>query len=241
VPSLPFVELCIPLAVSAAVFVRAARRRAWPPAVPTIAVLLTGAAALRESGSIVWFGMTAVLLFAESTVAQERPGLRHLTRAATVAMAAASVLCCALALGRVIGQPESAYESVAPQSVISAVTENAAAHPCARILADNATASALLWRAPTLAGRIAFDARLEQYRPADLARFADFENGSAVEWSRSIRTFSILAGQSSYAPAFARHLGLLGRSWTVRHVGDTLIAVDRSASDDPRACAGRST
>jgi hypothetical protein len=76
--------------------------------------------------------------------------------------------------------PDAELEQDVPTHALVAVEQVLACHPGAAVLADQYSADALLWRDPQLAGRVAFDGRLELYPEAALRRWAGFIDGSAV-------------------------------------------------------------
>ena len=75
------------------------------------------------------------------------------------------------------------------------------------------TGSQLLWRYPSLAGRVGFDARTEIYRPADFLRFARFLTVSGSSWTAATRGYQVVAVTCSLHPNLCAALSSPG--WRV--------------------------
>jgi hypothetical protein len=204
-PSFVFFELCVPAAFVMLALVFASIKRRRPSTALLGAAGLTGAAAALKSGSIVWFGMAAALLLAEIGTAWW-PARARAPRVAPALMIATAVALSALVVTTVARRTDASYESLLPARVLTAASGYAASHPCGLILADNLSSSALLWRDPSLDGRIAFDARLEQYSFAGLSRWLEFKSARPPRWTSTTSGFRLLVAESPYAPALVRRL-----------------------------------
>lgn len=232
--SLAFFELCLPALLVVIALALAARQRSRPPTVILLALAITGAAAFVEAGSIIWFGMAAAILIAD--VAARRRSAWPLDRRLNVLVTVLATAVCALVMTQVMTTANATYESLVPKRVIAAAVTYASTHPCARILGDNLSSSALLWQAPSLADRIAFDARLEQYRPSALSRFAGFQGASSRGWLATTKGFRVLVGDASYAPALVGRLERMrNASVLVRQAGG--VAVINNADAASSRCA----
>ena len=224
-PSFAFFELAVPgaavLAALAACIVR--RIRVSPVLLGTTA--LTGVAAALEAGSIVWFGMAASLLLADT--AKVFSPIRVYRREALRVMAAAGVALSAVVAVRVVGEAPATYESLVPASVMHGATAYAAAHPGSLVLADNLSSSALLWSSPWLQGRIAFDARLEQYSPTALSRWLDFIE--ARRWPGVSGGYQILVGDSFYARKLVHRLNTLENATELARATDGVAVLNPAA------------
>jgi hypothetical protein len=104
--------------------------------------------------------------------------------AAVAAAVAATVL--------VATTTDRTFERRLPSAAIATVGGYLAEHPDARVLADDHTSSALLWFEPAAAGRVAFDARLEQFRAGDLKRWMDYLLVVHRRWSVATRGYDVL-------------------------------------------------
>jgi hypothetical protein len=169
------------------------RRPSWVLVTATAATAVATAMARRNE---VWFAMTAAVLIADSArtwLPTEKP-----SRAFVLVMTAAALGVASLGVGMLAMRTAGQYEALTPIRAITATAAYASHHPCVRILADNPTASALLWHDPSLAGRVAFDSRLEQYSKRALDRWIDFQLASGSRWLVTIRGYQVLMGSSTY-------------------------------------------
>ncbi|MFL6006801.1 MAG: hypothetical protein ACJ744_11205, partial [Gaiellaceae bacterium] len=88
----------------------------------------------------------------------------------STAAGAAVVIAFALAASH----PAASYARGYPDEGASAVAAYVNGHPEARIFANEAFSDWLLWKAPELSGRVAFDARFELLNSRQLHAIADF-------------------------------------------------------------------
>jgi hypothetical protein len=154
---LPFLVLA-PLTAWTAV----ARRREtslWER-VALVLLLASAATALRN---MVWLTLGAMPILAVAVngrVPADPPSSAFAARANRwlAGIAACAVV---IAMAVTLARPVTAFERAYPQTYLHAVQQAAAGDPGARIVADLGSADWLLWRDPSLRGRIAFDARLE--------------------------------------------------------------------------------
>ena len=114
-----------------------------------------------------------------------------------------------LALGSLALRPPSRYETHAPLPAIAAAARYATAHPCARIMADTRSASALLWLHPELVGRVGFDGELEVYSQHALREWIDFQTARGGQWLAAARGYQILLGSSADEPRLVSRLSTL--------------------------------
>jgi hypothetical protein len=203
-PSFAFFELCVPAAFALAAMLLASIRGWRPSAVVVGAAAMTAAAGAVESGSIVWFGMAASLLLADA--AKTWFPTRPRAGGFALALAIPAVLLGGFVLAQLSARSGPSYESLLPSRVMALTTAYAGSHPCTLVLADNLSSSALLWHDPWLAGRIGFDARLEQYPRAALTRFVAFTHGPSRGWAATHAGYGLLVGDSFYARGLVRKL-----------------------------------
>ena len=194
------------LAVAAAVLGLAAHASGRGLSAPR--VQLAGLAALGLAGAYalryqVWFTLAATPVLAQ--VAAElragRPAGRPFAgrlAAPCAALLAAFTVAAAVFVGTA---PGSAYTRAVSSTALDASARYALAHPDARILADDVTGSALLWQYPRLAGRVAYDSRIEIYRPAGFLAFARYLSVQGAHWMAPARGYQVLAVSCSYHPA----------------------------------------
>jgi hypothetical protein len=204
-PTPSFFELYGGLAILLALGLRAWRRtESVPRLVPVAAVLITAVAAWSESGNLVWFGMAAAILIADTALTKPKQAKSTLPGVLATGTTALAILATAITV--LATRTQAGYEQVIPTRLLASVTTYALAHPCATILADNWDGSALLWQSPALQGRIAFDARLEQYPQPPLSRWATYQSGTGKNWPTTISGYSILIANTAYTPATVKRL-----------------------------------
>ena len=223
-PAPDFFLLYVPLVLLLVVALRSWINGRRPSGILFGGVVVTAISAGLEGGSIVWFGMTSALLFAEMTrtLAPRRP-----TRAGVLAMTASAVAAGAVVVALLATRTVTDYQGSISTRVLAAASSYAASHPCSRILADNWDASALLWLDPSLYGRIGFDARLEQYSRGALSRWLAFEVGPKRGWLKTTAGYQLLIGNAAYTPELVTRLATIPRGRVLARDGlgiATLVA-----------------
>lgn len=216
--TLAFLQLLLPLMLAGTSTLIAWRRGQRPPLVLAIAVALTAVADLNAMRNGIWLAIAAAMLTAETSRAWVPT--RPLTPAFTRALAVGAVALGSLVLGSLLIRRADGYETHTPLNAIAATAVYGAVHPCARIMADTRSASALLWLYPELAGRVGFDGELEVYAQRSLREWIDFQSARGPQWLAAARGYQILVGSSADQPRLVRRLSALG--------GTSKLATDRS-------------
>jgi hypothetical protein len=111
---------------------------------------------------------------------------------------------------------------------VSSLRRIEARDPSARLLADDVTSGPLLWRMPSLDGRIAFDPRLEVVSQASLNRYADFLLGRP-DWLAVSRHYSVIVVSKTGNPPLAERMRT-APGWALAYQ-DTTDAVYTAKSD----------
>jgi hypothetical protein len=238
-PSFPggaFFAVYLPLLLVAFLAVRSVVCRRPAPAFLLLACTLTGISAAIRLGNMPWHAMVTALLVAEvskSRLPVWRP--RATTLRATVASAVAVSL--AIIAGLAF-RSRSSYEAQTAIRVNNAAATVAANHPCWLILADNLSAAALQWHHPSLAGRIAYDARAELYSPSEMMRWAIFQSGSSNQWASTTSGFQLLVGDYSFRPALAHRLERVSGSTVLARDSHGIAVLNREGdSRDAPGCS----
>lgn len=184
------------------------------PVLLGLAVVLL-ALALTAIRNQAWFAFGGSLLGAD-TLARSNGG-----RAPVLGTVFRRVIAGALAtLGAVSAgvlalTPLSQFEGQIPRHAIEVAAAMAGIHPAARILADDTSASPMLWLRPATRGRIGFDDRFEQYSPQEFTAYTDWLWVRGPRWQRVLTGYSIVVvsrrGHPSLAVALSRLPG-----WRVR-------------------------
>jgi len=207
-PRLGFFQFVVPLALACASAIYARAKGHRVSLLVTGAMVLTAVAASLAMRNNVWLGIAAALLLAESA-ASWIPTQPYSIRFLRV-LATAGAILAVVGVGRLTGESSARFEVLAPKSALRGTAAYARTHPCSLVLADILSVSALLWHDPWLAGRVAFDGRIEIYRPQALLRWVDFQSADGPRSLDVARGYGILIA-SSRPPRLARELsGLRG-------------------------------
>lgn len=223
-----FAVLAITIAIVGYGFARGYR----PPLVLLVAAAGLGVLALTGVRYAVWFGMVAAVLNAD-VLARTRPAPSPFSsaflRAGGVALLAVTVIATAVLLAT----SQDDFERDLPREAMTEVDRYAAAHPAATLLADE-LASALLWRHPELAGRVAFDTRLEQYSEEDLVAWFEFLNGIPPAWPAAAEGYDVLLLSSVERPGLVTGLAALPE-WSLLYAEPNGAAFVRASPPAARA------
>ena len=195
-------------------------------AVIALAMLVLALDAIRNQ---TWFGFAGCLLAAD-TLARSNAGRapllsRAFSRATAAALGAAAMAGVAL----IAAEPASKFQSLVPVRAIDAAAALAARDPAARVLADEWSSPPLLWLHPAMFGRVAFDARLEQYSVAQLNAYAEFLSARSRTWQRLLRGYDIVVVSRQHHGSLATALARLASWRTVYSGRDGLVLVRRAA------------
>jgi hypothetical protein len=134
--------------------------------------------------------MTAGLLIAETACAWMPT--QPLTRSFVAGICVLGLALTAFGTARLATEATSGFEALEPVKAVDAAASYAVTHPCARVLADVMSVSALLWRHPALTGRVAYDGQSEAYSQRALFAWVAFEHASTPSALRIARSFQVL-------------------------------------------------
>jgi hypothetical protein len=226
-----FLQFVVPLlaAVGSVIAVIAKRRRV--PWVLVSAVAITAVAAGTAMRNNLWLGIAAAVLVAE-TARVWLPTAR-LKPAFVGAIAVAAAVLAVVGVGRLATRSASGYQARVPMAAIAATTSYADTHPCARVLADNTSASALLWLDPSLAGRIGFDGELEAYPPSQLIDWVHFQAARTPHWLKAATGYQLLVGAQADQPLLVHRLGRLRHGRVLATDARGIAVVNRAAATAP--------
>jgi hypothetical protein len=224
-PSLTDLGFFAPLLLTIAAFATNVLKRR-PINVPlTGAVVVTALAALVASRSTVWFAITAAVFVgwtAQTWLPTQAP-----TRGFLTGMGVAAVAIGVLGVILLLSPIRRGYERFTALAPISAAATYATQHPATDVLADNAASSALLWHDPQLAGRVAYDARLERYPEASLERWIRFQISDGVDWDATTNGYQILIGSAIYNPGLVRLLATMPGAQVLVHDPTGIAVIHR--------------
>ena len=176
------------LAVAAATIVGWRRGVRPHPELAIFAVATLGVALLAFRNTP-WFGFAGCLLAADMLAGRSthRTPARPFRWMLAAAMAAIAVVA-AISLAR---EPVRQYEASIPRRAVDVAAGLEARHP-QPVLADKFGAVGLLWLHPAVFGRVAFDARDEQYSQTQLAAIFGFINAEGAHWQQVLRGYDIV-------------------------------------------------
>ena len=158
-----------------------------------LVLLLTLAAGMMAIRNIVWFALAATMLL-PVLAEEERPSRepRGVPVWFGATLSSVALLGVIAALAAVAASSLRGYESRYPPEAADAVWSAAQRDPASKIFADERYADWLLWRYPSLAGRILFDARFELFSASELKKIAAFHLQVGPRWRDAIAEARIL-------------------------------------------------
>ena len=149
-----------------------------------LALLLTMAGGFLAVRSIAWFGLAALAIL--PLCLQEAWPIRTgevRRRRLSVMLAAGGVAIFAMSAIVALSRPPSWFEQDWPPDRVTAeIATQAESDPALKVFADVRYADWLLWKQPKLAGRIAYDARLELFTDEQIDKMASFERRIGEDW-----------------------------------------------------------
>jgi hypothetical protein len=178
-----------------------------PPAVLVVGTAGLGLLASQGVRYQLWFGIVAATLAADA-LAAVRPAPPPFPRRVLCAFGAAAAASAVVGAVVLATTPATQFEYHVPRGAFTAVARYEATHPGARILADE-HASALLWKHPELAGRVAYDTRLEQYSGPALVKWFSYLNVATPDWLAATKGYDVLVASRGDRPALVSRLSTL--------------------------------
>jgi hypothetical protein len=185
------------LGVIALVVAVRGRRRLTP--FDLLSLLLTFAGAVLAIRGIPWFAMACQVLLpvaAGGTVGTRTERVRRLNRI----VSAAAVGFAALALVVTLARNRSWFVQNWPEAAVAAV-RSASDDPNVRVFATSRDADWLLWRIPSLSGRLAWDIRFEIYSPETFERIVRFRGEQGGDWKSLADGYQVVALESEQEPS----------------------------------------
>jgi hypothetical protein len=171
------------------------------PLLDQLAFVLTAVLAFEAVRNTAWIGLVALAVLPPLVdrlrgPVQDPPRLNRVLAVTILATAVISV-------GAVAAKPTSWFTSKFPPAAARAAA--VAAGPQGRVFATSPYADWLLWSRPTLAGRVAFDARFELLSTSQLLRVARLQAQSG-DWLRTVSGYRVFVLNSRSDHALERAL-----------------------------------
>jgi hypothetical protein len=147
-----------------------------------LALLFTLAAGLVAVRNIAWFALVAVMVVPRALDGvwppDRAPFRKRVNRILSAAALAALLGAFVAVAARPLGLSANGYSSAG----FNAVSRASSGDPSLRVFATERYSDWLIWNAPTLAGRVAFDARFELLTSRQIKAIANFHNRSSPDW-----------------------------------------------------------
>jgi hypothetical protein len=131
-------------------------------------------AALDAVRNLVWFALVAVMVVPRALDDVWPESSAPLRRRLNIALSISAIGVVVVALAVAAGRPQSWYVSLYPDRAAASVSRASTQDPSVRVFANEEFADWLLWKVPSLAGRVAFDARFELLTPEQLREVVRF-------------------------------------------------------------------
>jgi hypothetical protein len=186
--SMGFFALLVASLIAVAVAWRRGTRPDLVLAAIALGLLVMALTAIRNQA---YFAFAASLLAADTLArsAGRAPALSPAFSRATAGVLAAAAL---IGIGLIAAEPAAKFESLVPVRAIGVAAALAERHPGARVLADEWSSPPMLWLHPALFGRVAYDARLEQFSVAQLRAYATFLSADRPGWQHLLDGYGLV-------------------------------------------------
>ena len=164
-------------------------------ALEKLALVAMSLVAFQAVRNTAWLGLTALVVLPRLVDALRAPAVepRRLNRLLSIVVLAAVLVA---GLG-VAANPASWFTGGFPTAAANAALR--AAGPNGKVIATTPYADWLLWSAPQLRGRVAFDARYELLTKSQLTTLGDFE-ARVGDWTKTTRGYAaVVLGSGSDA------------------------------------------
>lgn len=196
--ALPFFVLALAVAMLVA--------RNWRRFTPFehLALIATGAAGFMAIRGVVWFLLTAVVVIPKAVDAELTDRTRPSRLISTLALGSiiTAGFFAAVALERLPGRVSASF----PDGAADAVERDAVAHPHAKVYASERFADWLLWKDPSLSGRLVYDVRFELFNRARFDELSAFHARAGAGWTRILDGAQIILLDPATDSASARAL-----------------------------------
>lgn len=175
--------------------------------------LITFGASLTAVRHFAWFALAMTMLLPPLLPA---PPARHPTAlgrwVAWGCVGAVAAMAVAL-----LAKPNGWYEQHWPVRASRALLTATSRDPAGTIFVHGREDDWLMWRYPSLQGRIAYDARLELLTGSEIRQIVRFDRGEGPQWSAAAAGYDLVWINSRLRPELARSLARLRGTTVVYH------------------------
>ena len=154
-----------------------------------VACALMGLLAVRND---VWYALAAAAVLPIALDAAWPPGRGERRAGLNVALAAGGMATIVIALATVASHGQAWWERHYPPRALDAVSAAARSDPSLKVFANERFADWLIFVDPALAGRVAYDARLELLTTKQFDSIVRFRTESGLDWQRAASGYSLL-------------------------------------------------
>jgi hypothetical protein len=182
------------------------------------------ASAITAVRNVTWAALTFVVLVPGllTAIVTPRPAPRR--RRLNLMLVTGIALLLLGTFAAVAAQPRTWFERGYDQRAASVVSEQAARDPSLLIYAGDRFGDWLLWHDPDLAGRIAYDSRLELLTHHQLTRLVDLANQKGTDFASLISGYGLLVLDPKRLPDLTEALLKLPRTHVVLRGHDVIVA-----------------
>jgi hypothetical protein len=187
-------------------------------------LLLTCAGAVQAIRGIAWFAMACQVLLPVALGPLLEPKPNAAARRINTWLAGVAALVLVAAVVGDFVRDRSWYLQHWPERAVAAVRSSATGDST-RVFATDKNADWMLWRIPSLRGRLAYDVRFELYTPTTFNRIVAFRGERGPDWKSLADGYKTLVLESDIKPSGIR---VFGREPGARVLyRDDLVAVIR--------------
>jgi hypothetical protein len=196
---------------------------------PVLAAIALGllVMALTAIRNQAYFAFAGSLVAADTLArsnAGRAPALSPAFSRATAGMLTAAAL---IGAALIAAEPAAKFESLVPVRAIGVAAALAERDPGARILADEWSSPPMLWLHPATFGRVGYDARLEQFSPAQLRAYATFLSARSPGWQGLLRGYDLVVVNRKQHDWLGTALTRLP-GWRVAYSGHDGLVLERA-------------
>jgi hypothetical protein len=166
-------------------------------------LIVLGIGAIDAVRNVSFFALAAVIvvgLSIDAAVVARVSGRVRLRPRLNRVLAGSGMLIVVVAAVATVGRDAPSFEQPRLQRVLEVVSSTAAADPSLRLISDQKAADWLLWRDPSLRGRMAFDVRFELLSVETLRRLQRLYLAAGPAWQREARGYRLLILDSKDDP-----------------------------------------
>jgi hypothetical protein len=169
-----------------------------------LALGVGGIDAIRNTSFVALAALIVVAVSLDAAITQRLSGQIRMRPRVNRALAIGTISVLAVAATAAAARPGRAFESVRLERVSKIVSSAASADHSLRVLADQKSADWLLWRDPSLGGRVAFDVRFELLSAATLRRLQRLYLAAGTDWKSAAHGYGLIVLDAKDDPLSTR-------------------------------------